>query len=82
MKTLTCRDAGFDCGAVINGETEDEIIHRLESMLKMSLALLVLQLIKITISVNIGPVGSQIFLQTNGERYNKRYDVIKSIGTQ
>jgi hypothetical protein len=48
----------------------------------MSLALLVLQLIKITISVNISPVGSQIFLQTNGERYNKRYDVIKSIGTQ
>jgi predicted small metal-binding protein len=28
MKTLTCRDAGFDCGAVIKGETEDEIMQK------------------------------------------------------
>jgi predicted small metal-binding protein len=26
MKTLTCRDAGFDCNAVIKGDTEDEIM--------------------------------------------------------
>jgi len=28
MKTLICRDAGFDCGAVIKGETEDEIMQK------------------------------------------------------
>ena len=28
MKTLTSRDAGFDCGAVIKGETEDEIMQK------------------------------------------------------
>lgn len=28
MKTLTCREAGFDCGAVIQGETEDEIMKK------------------------------------------------------
>jgi predicted small metal-binding protein len=28
MKSLTCRDAGFDCGAVIKGETEDEIMQK------------------------------------------------------
>ncbi len=28
MKTLTCSDAGFDCAAVIKGETEDEIMSK------------------------------------------------------
>lgn len=26
MKELRCRDAGFDCDAVINGETVDEVM--------------------------------------------------------
>lgn len=26
MKELTCRDAGFDCGAVVTGETSDEVM--------------------------------------------------------
>jgi predicted small metal-binding protein len=30
MKTVTCRDAGFDCSAVIQGETEDEIMRKAE----------------------------------------------------
>jgi len=28
MKTLTCSDAGFDCAAVIKGDTEDEIMSK------------------------------------------------------
>jgi predicted small metal-binding protein len=28
MKSLTCRDAGFDCAAVIKGDTEDEIMQK------------------------------------------------------
>jgi predicted small metal-binding protein len=28
MKALTCRDAGFDCSAVIKGDTEDEIMQK------------------------------------------------------
>ena len=28
MKSLTCRDAGFDCSAVIKGDTEDEIMQK------------------------------------------------------
>ena len=28
MKSLTCSDAGFDCSAVIKGETEDEIMQK------------------------------------------------------
>ena len=28
MKTLTCRDAGFDYAAVIKGDTEDEIMQK------------------------------------------------------
>lgn len=26
MKTLTCKDAGFDCDIVIKGDTEDELM--------------------------------------------------------
>ncbi len=26
MKELKCRDAGFDCGAVIRGDTVDEVM--------------------------------------------------------
>lgn len=26
MKQLLCRDAGFDCDAVVTGESEDEIL--------------------------------------------------------
>ncbi len=26
MKTLNCRDAGFDCNAQIKGETDEEIL--------------------------------------------------------
>lgn len=26
MKTLNCRDAGFDCNAQIQAETEDEVL--------------------------------------------------------
>ena len=28
MKSLTCRDAGFDCSAVIKGDTEDKIMQK------------------------------------------------------
>ena len=28
MKTLACKDAGFDCGTVIQGETEEEIMQK------------------------------------------------------
>ncbi len=28
MKTLNCKDAGFDCDAVIEGETEDELMKK------------------------------------------------------
>ena len=28
MKTLTCSDAGFDCNAVIKGDSEDEIMSK------------------------------------------------------
>jgi len=27
MKTLSCRDAGFDCDYLIQGETEEEIFR-------------------------------------------------------
>ena len=27
MKTLACRDAGFDCDHVIKGETEEEVMR-------------------------------------------------------
>jgi predicted small metal-binding protein len=26
MKTITCREAGFDCDHVVKGETEEEVI--------------------------------------------------------
>ena len=26
MRTLQCRDAGFDCDAVVQGETDDEVL--------------------------------------------------------
>ena len=28
MKTLACKDAGFDCGTVIQGDTEEEIMRK------------------------------------------------------
>jgi predicted small metal-binding protein len=28
MKSLTCKDVGFDCDAVIKGDTEDEIMQK------------------------------------------------------
>jgi predicted small metal-binding protein len=28
MKTLACKDAGFDCGTVIQGESEEEIMRK------------------------------------------------------
>jgi predicted small metal-binding protein len=28
MKTVTCREAGFDCDYVVKGETEDEVMKR------------------------------------------------------
>jgi predicted small metal-binding protein len=28
MKTLACRDAGFDCGHVVEGGTDDEVLER------------------------------------------------------
>lgn len=28
MKTLNCKDAGFDCNTVIEGETEDKIMSK------------------------------------------------------
>ncbi len=28
MKTITCREAGFDCGYVVKGETEEEVMKR------------------------------------------------------
>jgi predicted small metal-binding protein len=34
MKTLTCRDAGFDCAAVIKAETEDEIMQKAGELAK------------------------------------------------
>ena len=28
MKTVTCREAGFDCDYVVEGQTDDEVIKR------------------------------------------------------
>lgn len=28
MKTLSCREAGFDCDYVVKGETEEEILQK------------------------------------------------------
>jgi predicted small metal-binding protein len=28
MKTITCREAGFDCDYVVKGETEEEVMQR------------------------------------------------------
>jgi predicted small metal-binding protein len=28
MKTITCREAGFDCDYVVKGETEEEVMNR------------------------------------------------------
>lgn len=28
MKELTCRDAGFDCDAVVHGETVDDVVQQ------------------------------------------------------
>lgn len=28
MKTLHCRDAGFDCEGVIRGKSEDEVLNK------------------------------------------------------
>jgi predicted small metal-binding protein len=28
MKSLRCRDAGFDCGTVIQGDTDEEIMRK------------------------------------------------------
>jgi predicted small metal-binding protein len=28
MKTITCREAGFDCDYIVKGETEDEVMER------------------------------------------------------
>ena len=28
MKTIACRDAGFDCEHVMEGQTEDEVLNR------------------------------------------------------
>lgn len=28
MKTITCRDAGFDCDYIVKGETEEEVMKR------------------------------------------------------
>jgi predicted small metal-binding protein len=28
MKTLSCREAGFDCDYVVEGETEEEILQK------------------------------------------------------
>jgi predicted small metal-binding protein len=28
MKTVTCREAGFDCDYVVKGESEDEVMKR------------------------------------------------------
>jgi predicted small metal-binding protein len=28
MKTVTCREAGFDCDYVVEGETEDDVMKR------------------------------------------------------
>jgi len=30
MKSITCREAGFDCPAVIKGNTEGEVIKKAE----------------------------------------------------
>ncbi|HEU4444402.1 MAG TPA: DUF1059 domain-containing protein [Nitrososphaeraceae archaeon] len=28
MKTVTCREAGFDCDYVVEGQTDDEVMKR------------------------------------------------------
>jgi predicted small metal-binding protein len=28
MKTITCREAGFDCDYIVKGETEDEVMTK------------------------------------------------------
>lgn len=35
MKTLRCRDVGFDCAAVMRAETEDEVLRRLAEHAKI-----------------------------------------------
>ena len=30
MKSITCREAGFDCSTVIEGNTESEVIQKAE----------------------------------------------------
>lgn len=27
MKTITCREAGFDCDHIVKGQTEDEVLN-------------------------------------------------------
>ena len=28
MKTITCREAGFECDYIVRGETEEEVMNR------------------------------------------------------
>jgi predicted small metal-binding protein len=32
MKTLSCREAGFDCDYVVKGETEETYLEMVDSM--------------------------------------------------
>jgi len=35
MKTITCREAGFDCGYVVRGETDEEVMkHGAEHVMR------------------------------------------------
>lgn len=34
MKTLRCRDVGFDCTAVVHGETDEEILSQAAAHVK------------------------------------------------
>jgi predicted small metal-binding protein len=35
MKTVTCREAGFDCDYVVEGQTDDEVMkHGVEHLVK------------------------------------------------
>jgi predicted small metal-binding protein len=37
MKTVTCREAGFDCDYIVEGQTDDEVMKRgVEHLVKPS----------------------------------------------
>ncbi len=63
MKTLRCADAGFDCKAVINAETDDEVLAQAaEHALKVHGTIVTMEManqIKVLIKEETRPMVSQ-----------------------